>query len=43
MNEKEMKKALVGDNELHGVAGGFTWKGVEYQTDGDSAYCLSCP
>lgn len=22
MNEKEMKKALVGDNELHGVAGG---------------------
>ena len=35
MNEKEMKKALVGDNELHGVAGGFTWKGVEYNNWAD--------
>ena len=35
MNEKETKKAMIGDEELQAVTGGFTWKGVEYNTMAD--------
>lgn len=35
MNEKETKKAMIGDEELQAVAGGFTWNGVEYNTMAD--------
>ena len=35
MNGKETKKAMIGDEELQAVTGGFTWKGVEYNTMAD--------
>ena len=35
MNEKEMNKSLISDNELQNVVGGFVYKGVEYHTMAD--------
>ena len=35
MSTRETKKTFVGDEELQAVAGGFTWKGVEYNTMAD--------
>ena len=35
MNEKEMNKSLISDNELQNVVGGFVYKGVEYNTKAD--------
>ena len=35
MNEKEIKKKLVADNELQSVYGGYVYKGVEYITMAD--------
>ena len=35
MSTRETKKTFVGDEELQAVAGGFTWKGVEYNTKAD--------
>lgn len=35
MNEKEIKKNLIADNELQSVNGGFVYKGVEYSTMAD--------
>ncbi|MDD7637801.1 MAG: hypothetical protein PUJ55_12805 [Clostridiales bacterium] len=35
MNEKDIKKKLVGDNELQSVYGGYVYKGVEYHTMAD--------
>ena len=35
MNEKEIKKKLVDDNELQSVYGGYVYKGVEYNTMAD--------
>ena len=35
MNEKEIKKNLIADNELQSVNGGFVYKGVEYHTMAD--------
>ena len=35
MNEKEIKKKLVADNELQSVTGGYIYKGVEYNTKAD--------
>ena len=35
MSTRETKKTFVVDEELQAVAGGFTWKGVEYNTMAD--------
>ena len=35
MNEQEMNKSLISDNELQNVVGGFVYKGVEYHTMAD--------
>ena len=35
MNEKENKKALIDDNKLQSVSGGYVYKGVEYITMAD--------
>ncbi len=35
MNEKEIKKKFVADNELQSVSGGYVYKGVEYNTMAD--------
>ena len=35
MNEKDIKKKLVDDNELQSVYGGYVYKGVEYNTMAD--------
>ena len=35
MNEKEIKKKLVADNELQSVSGGHVYKGAEYNTMAD--------
>ena len=35
MNEKESKKALIDDNKLQSVSGGYVYKGVEYSTMAD--------
>ena len=35
MNEKDIKKKLVADNELQWVSGGYVYKGVEYNTMAD--------
>ena len=35
MNEKDIKKKLVDDNELQSVYGGYVYKGVEYHTMAD--------
>ena len=35
MNEKEIKKNLIADNELQSVNGGFVYKGVEYSNMAD--------
>ena len=35
MNEKDIKKKLVADNELQSVYGGDVYKGVEYNTMAD--------
>lgn len=35
MNDKDIKKKLVDDNELQSVYGGYVYKGVEYHTMAD--------
>ena len=40
MNEKEMNKSLISDNELQNVVGGFVYKGVEYHTMADLSDAL---
>ena len=32
MKEKENKKALIDDNKLQSVSGGYVYKGVDYST-----------
>ena len=35
MKEKDLKEALISDNELEAVVGGFVYKGVAYHTLAD--------
>ena len=35
MKEKDLKEALISDNELESVVGGFVYKGVAYNTMAD--------
>ena len=35
MDEKDLKKAEISDNELEAVVGGFVYKGVAYNTKAD--------
>ena len=35
MKEKDLKEALISDNELETVVGGFVYKGVAYDTMAD--------
>ena len=35
MKEKDLKEALISDNELEAVVGGFVYKGVAYNTMAD--------
>ena len=35
MNNKEIKKNLIADNELQSVSGGYVNKGIDHNTMGD--------